>query len=93
MLGLVLCDVVYDGLQRERAAGVWSEGVLSGGDDVVLGEVSHELLVDDGVEELGDDGEERDRSVVHRQGSVFRFVQFDRFRQFERVDRGIRSRQ
>ena len=57
MLGLVLCDVVYDGLQRERAAGVWSEGVLRGGDDVVLGEVAHELLVDDGVEELGDDGE------------------------------------
>lgn len=40
-----------------------SECVLCGRDDVVFSEVCHELVVDEGVEELGDDGEEGDGSV------------------------------
>ena len=51
-------DVVEDSLESEGSAGVGSEGVLGRGDDVVGGEVRHELIVDDSVEDLCDDWEE-----------------------------------
>ena len=43
----------------EGSAGVGPESVLGRGDDVVGGEMGHELLVDDGVEDFSDDREVR----------------------------------
>ena len=43
-------DVVDDGGEGHGAVGVGAESVGEGGDDVVGGEVVHELFVDDGVE-------------------------------------------
>lgn len=54
----VFVDVVEDGLDCECCAGVGSEGVLRWGDDVVVEEVFHELVVDDGVEYFCNDWEE-----------------------------------
>ena len=51
----------------------------------MFGEVFHELFVDEGVEELGDDWEEGDGSVEFGEGSVFFLEEFDDFCQFERV--------
>ena len=42
-----------------------------GEDVVVFGEVFHELVVDEGVDGFGDDGEQGDRAVVGWVGSVF----------------------
>ena len=48
----MVVDVVEDSLESEGGAGVGSEGVLGRGDDVVGGEMGHELIVDDGVKDL-----------------------------------------
>ena len=53
----MVVDVVEDSLESKRSAGVGSEGVLGRGDDVVGGEMGHELLVDDGVKDFCDDWE------------------------------------
>jgi len=52
---------------------------LGGGDDVVVSEVGHELVVEESVEDFGNDGEERDWSVVDWERFVFCFVHFDGF--------------
>ena len=49
-------NLIEDCLECEGGAGVEAEGVLCGRDDVVGGEVVHHLVVDEGVEDFGDDG-------------------------------------
>jgi hypothetical protein len=60
--GLFVCsvfvDVVDDSLEGEGCARVGSECVLGRGDNVVGGEMGHELAVDDGVKDFCDDWEE-----------------------------------
>ena len=53
---------------------------LGGGNDVVGGEVGHELVVEEGVEDFGVDWEEGDGAVVDRERLVLCFVHFDGFR-------------
>lgn len=48
-------------------------------------EVFHDLVIEEGVEEFGDDGKERDGAVVFGEGFVFLFVEFDYFGEFEGV--------
>ena len=78
-------EFVEDGLECEGSAGVGAEGILCGRDDVVGGEVVHHLVVNEGVEEFGDDGQERDRAVVGWFLLLLGLVQFDDFGDLERV--------
>lgn len=81
----MVVDVVENCLEGESGTGVGSEGVLGRRDDVVGGEMGHELLVDDGVEDLCDDWKERYWSVVGWVGFVFALVELDDFGDFEGV--------
>lgn len=79
---LVSGNIINNGLQCKSAVRVWAEGVLGGGDEVVLSEVEHELIIDDCVQELGDDGKQGDRSVVLGQRLVLGFVELDGLGEF-----------
>lgn len=49
----------------------------------MCGEVCHELVVDEGIKQLGDDGEEGDWSVEFGELSVFLFEELNDFCGFE----------
>lgn len=51
-------DVVEDGLEGEGGVGVWAKCILGRRYDIVFGQVEHDLVVEQGVKEFGDDGEE-----------------------------------
>ena len=78
-------EFVDDCLKCEGCVGVGSEGILGGGDDIMFREVSHELGVDEGVEEFGDDGKERDGTIEFWEGSVCLFEKFYDFGDLEGV--------
>lgn len=73
-------EVVDDGLEGKGGAGGGAERVLGGGEDLVLEQVVHELVVDEGVEDFRNDGEEGDGSVVCRERFVFCFVHLNDLR-------------
>ena len=68
--------VFEDGLECKGGVRVWSECVLCGGDDVVVCEVLHDLVVEEGVKDLCCDGEEGYWAVVSWVCGVFGFVEF-----------------
>jgi hypothetical protein len=56
--GFVLVNFVEDGLECGCGAGVWSECILRRSNDVIVGEVGHHLVVDEGIKQLGYDREQ-----------------------------------
>ena len=63
-----------------------SEGVRERREEVVGGEVVHELLVYDGVVYFADDGEEGNWAEIYRELDFVVFCECDEFGGFENVE-------